>query len=564
MHKFKALIGMLFCAGVFGIGLSAQVCGKPEIVSSSGSGILAGVSRITLTAPEGCKLTYAFNYAEPSTDINDAVESPHVIVPTSDPYQIACRAVAEGMEPSETVVFAIDDFFTAHWADINQFNQQIFIPNTPNNDIIAGPMKITFSGKVAQGEGKGKYWMFVEQDNYRLMLEGDNPWPETFVAGHRLDFIKAKKTSDYAFPSATAERPFPEANETVELSYRTITGYDSANDGYLVSIEDVEYSEGKIADFVVYNKFVGIEPALEDGKRYTIKGIQGNELINSEYKGCIYVLSAEETVTETEKHYTNVSEAFDGAQNGDKVAFDCPLTVIAVTASGTTLIVADAERRCILLDVSPDDFAAVTPGETYVGIKASVGTSGRATLVGSLPVSETQSQIVEPQSIEAAELATSTGTYVSFSAPVALLEETDAEPTSTEAAVTHVYTVAGVNVRHDAISNSLGELYDKAVNNYKAGYEFKHTGVVAIDESGMPEFWPMTIHDDSDNNPTTSIGSVGISGDSSVSVAGGRIIAPSGSRFYDIAGRVVMTDRPACGIYIVKTPAGKSVRVIIK
>lgn len=554
---------MLFCAGVFSVGLSAQVCGKPEIVSSSGSGILAGVSRITLTAPEGCKLTYAFNYAEPSTDFNDAVESPHVIVPTSDPYQIACRAVAEGMEPSETVVFAIYDFFTAHWADINQFNQQIFIPNTPNNDIIAGPMKITFSGKVAQGEGKGKYWMFVEQDNYRLMLEGDNPWPKTFVAGHRLDFIKAKKTSDYAFPSATAERPFPEANETVELSYRTITGYDSANDGYLVSIEDVEYSEGKIADFVVYNKFVGIEPALEDGKRYTIKGIQGNELINGEYKGCIYFLSAEETVTETEKHYTNVKDFIDDAQSGDKVAFDCPLTVIAVDASGTTLIVADAERHCILLDGDIDVLSAVNPGETYVGIKAEVGISGRAALPGELPVPENESMSVEPMSVESDALVANSGSYVSFSAPVALADKAYAEPTSTDAPFTPLYTVAGVNVRHDAIDSSLGELYDKAVKNYKSDYEFKHAGIIV--NTGAPEFWPMTIHDASDKNPTTSIRSIDIiSSESIVSVADGRVIAPAGSRVYDISGREVKAVRPSAGIYIVKTPDGKSVRIMIK
>ena len=282
------------------------------------------------------------------------------------------------------------------------------------------------------------------------MLEKDSPWSGSFVAGRRLDFIKAVKTDVYAFPSATALMPFPEANETVELSYRTLTGYDSANDGYLVCIEDAEYSEGKIADFVVYNKFVGIESALEDGKRYTIKGIQGNESINGEYKGCIYFLSAEETVTETEKHYTNVKDVIDDAQSGDKVAFDCPLTVIAVDASGTTLIVADAERRCILLDANADAISAVTVGETYVGIKAEVGTSGRATLSGELPVSENESMAVEPMAVEGATLVACSSSYVSFSAPVALADKADAEPASTDALFTPLYTVAGVNVRHDA------------------------------------------------------------------------------------------------------------------
>lgn len=558
MHKFTALIGMLFCAGGFGIGLSAQVCDKPVIVSSSGQDMLAGVSRLTLTAPEGCKLTYAFNGASLSTDIAEAVESPVVIYPTVNDYSIACCALAEGMEPSETVTYSMYMNDETKWSNLDEFNH-----SSPVQGLIAGPMRITFSGKVAQGEGKGKYWMFVEQDNYRLMLEKDSPWTSSFVAGRRLDFIKAVKTNDYAFPSATALMPFPEANEPVELSYRTLTGYVSDNDGYLVCIEDAEYSEGKIADFVVYNKFVGIESALEDGKRYTIKGIQGNESINGEYKGCIYILSAEETVTETEKHYTNVKDVIDDAQSGDKVAFDCPLTVIAVAASGTTLIVADAERRCILLDANADAISAVTVGETYVGIRAEIGTSGRATIVGSVPVPEIQSQVVDPKAIEAEELAINTGAYVSFSAPVALVENTDAEPTSTDAPFTPLYTVAGVNVRHDAIDASLGELYDKAVNNYKSDYEFKHTGIMV--NGGTPEFWPMTIHDASDKNPTTSIGSIDIiSSDNIVSVADGRVIAPAGSRVYDISGREVKAVRPSAGIYIVKTPDGKSVRIMIK
>ena len=558
MHKFTALIGMLFCAGVFGVGLSAQVCDKPVIVSSSGQDMLAGVSRLTLTAPEGCKLTYAFNGASPSTDIAEAVESPFVIYPTVNDYSIACCALAEGMEPSEAVTYSMYMNDETKWSNLDEFNH-----SSPVQGIIAGPMKITFSGKVAQGEGKGKYWMFVEQDNYRLMLEKDSPWSGSFVAGRRLDFIKAVKTDVYAFPSATALMPFPEANETVELSYRTLTGYDSANDGYLVCIEDAEYSEGKIADFVVYNKFVGIESALEDGKRYTIKGIQGNESINGEYKGCIYFLSAEETVTETEKHYTNVKDVIDDAQSGDKVAFDCPLTVIAVDASGTTLIVADAERRCILLDANADAISAVTVGETYVGIKAEVGTSGRATLSGELPVSENESMAVEPMAVEGATLVACSSSYVSFSAPVALADKADAEPASTDALFTPLYTVAGVNVRHDAIDASLGELYDKAVKNYKSDYEFKHTGIIV--NTGAPEFWPMTIHDASDKNPTTSIGSIDIiSSESIVGVADGRVIAPAGSRVYDISGREVKAVRPSAGIYIVKTPDGTSVRIMIK
>lgn len=558
MHKFTALIGMLFCAGVFGVGLSAQVCDKPVIVSSSGQDMLAGVSRLTLTAPEGCKLTYAFNGASPSTDIAEAVESPFVIYPTVNDYSIACCALAEGMEPSEAVTYSMYMNDETKWSNLDEFNH-----SSPVQGLISGPMKITFSGKVAQGEGKGKYWMFVEQDNYRLMLEKDSPWSGSFVAGRRLDFIKAVKTDVYAFPSATALMPFPEANETVELSYRTLTGYDSANDGYLVCIEDAEYSEGKIADFVVYNKFVGIESALEDGKRYTIKGIQGNESINGEYKGCIYILSAEETVTETEKHYTNVKDVIDDAQSGDKVAFDCPLTVIAVDASGTTLIVADAERRCILLDGNADAISAVTVGETYVGIKAEVGTSGRAALSGELPVPENDSMSVEPMSVESDALVANSGSYVSFSATVALADKADAEPTSTDALFTPLYTVAGVNVRHDAIDSSLGELYDKAVKNYKSDYEFKHTGIIV--NTGTPEFWPMTIHDASDKNPTTSIGSIDIiSSDNIVSVADGRVIAPAGSRVYDISGREVKAVRPSAGIYIVKTPGGKSVRIMIK
>lgn len=558
MHKFKALIGMLFCAGVFGIGLSAQVCGKPVIVSSSGQDMLAGISRLTLTAPEGCKLTYAFNGASPSTDIAEAVESPVVIYPTVNDYSIACCALAEGMEPSEAVTYSMYMNDETKWSNLDEFNH-----SSPVQGLIAGPMRITFSGKVAQGEGKGKYWMFVEQDNYRLMLEKDSPWSGSFVAGRRLDFIKAVKTNVYAFPSATALMPFPEANETVELSYRTLTGYDSANDGYLVCIEDAEYSEGKIADFVVYNKFVGIESALEDGKRYTIKGIQGNESINGEYKGCIYILSAEETVTETEKHYTNVKDVIDDAQSGDKVAFDCPLTVIAVDASGTTLIVADAERRCILLDGNADAISAVTVGETYVGIKAEVATSGRAALSGELPVPENDSMSVEPMAVEGDALVANSGSYVSFSAPVALADKADAEPASTDAPFTPLYTVAGVNVRHDAIDASLGELYDKAVNNYKSDYEFKHTGIIV--NTGAPEFWPMTIHDASDKNPTTSIGSIDIiSSESIVGVADGRVIAPAGSRVYDISGREVKAVRPSAGIYIVKTPDGKSVRIMIK
>ncbi len=558
MHKFTALIGMLFCAGVFGVGLSAQVCDKPVIVSSSGQDMLAGVSRLTLTAPEGCKLTYAFNGASPSTDIAEAVESPVVIYPTVNDYSIACCALAEGMEPSEAVTYSMYMNDETKWSNLDEFNH-----SSPVQGIIAGPMKITFSGKVAQGEGKGKYWMFVEQDNYRLMLEKDSPWSGSFVAGRRLDFIKAVKTNVYAFPSATALMPFPEANETVELSYRTLTGYDSANDGYLVCIEDAEYSEGKIADFVVYNKFVGIESALEDGKRYTIKGIQGNESINGEYKGCIYFLSAEETVTETEKHYTNVKDVIDDAQSGDKVAFDCPLTVIAVDASSTTLIVADAERHCILLDGDIDVLSAVNPGETYVGIKAEVGTSGRAALSGELPVPENDSMSVEPMSVESDALVANSGSYVSFSATVALADKADAEPTSTDALFTPLYTVAGVNVRHDAIDSSLGELYDKAVKNYKSDYEFKHTGIIV--NTGEPEFWPMTIHDASDKNPTTSIGSIDIiSSDNIVSVADGRVIAPAASRVYDISGREVKAVRPSAGIYIVKTPDGKSVRIMIK
>lgn len=558
MHKFTALIGMLFCAGGFGIGLSAQVCDKPVIVSSSGQDMLAGVSRLTLTAPEGCKLTYAFNGASLSTDIAEAVESPVVIYPTVNDYSIACCALAEGMEPSETVTYSMYMNDETKWSNLDEFNH-----SSPVQGLIAGPMRITFSGKVAQGEGKGKYWMFVEQDNYRLMLEKDSPWTSSFVAGRRLDFIKAVKTNDYAFPSATALMPFPEANEPVELSYRTLTGYVSDNDGYLVCIEDAEYSEGKIADFVVYNKFVGIESALEDGKRYTIKGIQGNESINGEYKGCIYILSAEETVTETEKHYTNVKDVIDDAQSGDKVAFDCPLTVIAVDASGTTLIVADAERHCILLDGDTDVLSVVNTGETYVGIKAEVGTSGRATLSGELPVPENESMAVEPMAVEGDALVANSGSYVSFSAPVAFADKVDAEPTSTDAPFTPLYTVAGVNVRHDAIDASLGELYDNAVRNYKSDYKFKHTGIMV--NGGTPEFWPMTIHDASDKNPTTSIGSIDIiSSDSIVSVADGRVIAPAGSRVYDISGREVKAVRPTSGIYIVKTPDGKSVRIMIK
>lgn len=558
MHKFTALIGMLFCAGGFGIGLSAQVCDKPVIVSSSGQDMLAGVSRLTLTAPEGCKLTYAFNGASLSTDIAEAVESPVVIYPTVNDYSIACCALAEGMEPSETVTYSMYMNDETKWSNLDEFNH-----SSPVQGLIAGPMRITFSGKVAQGEGKGKYWMFVEQDNYRLMLEKDSPWTSSFVAGRRLDFIKAVKTNDYAFPSATALMPFPEANEPVELSYRTLTGYVSDNDGYLVCIEDAEYSEGKIADFVVYNKFVGIESALEDGKRYTIKGIQGNESINGEYKGCIYILSAEETVTETEKHYTNVKDVIDDAQSGDKVAFDCPLTVIAVDASGTTLIVADAERHCILLDGDTDVLSVVNTGETYVGIKAEVGTSGRATLSGELPVPENESMAVEPMAVEGDALVANSGSYVSFSAPVAFADKADAEPTSTDAPFTPLYTVAGVNVRHDAIDASFGELYDNAVRNYKSDYKFKHTGIMV--NGGTPEFWPMTIHDASDKNPTTSIGSIDIiSSDSIVSVADGRVIAPAGSRVYDISGREVKAVRPTSGIYIVKTPDGKSVRIMIK
>lgn len=560
MHKFTALIGMLFCAGGFGIGLSAQVCDKPVIVSSSGQDMLAGVSRLTLTAPEGCKLTYAFNGASPSTDIAEAVESPVVIYPTVNDYSIACCALAEGMEPSETVTYNLYDIYEkGDWANINEFNNSNGVKG-----IVAGPMRITFSGKVAQGEGKGKYWMFVEQGNYRHLFESDIAWPESFVAGHRLDFIKATNTNKYgSFPTATAERPFPEANETVELSYREISAPNNENDGYLICIKDAVYSEGKIAGLLVYDKFEGISSSLEEGKSYTVKGIYGEEFIGSVSVECIYFLSSEETVTETEKHYTNVADALDAAQSGDKVAFDCPLIVIAVDASGTTLIVADAERRCILLDANADAISAVTVGETYVGIRAEIGTSGRATIVGSVPVPEIQSQVVDPKAIEAEELAINTGAYVSFSAPVALVENTDAELTSTEVAFTPAYTISGVNVRHDAIDASLGELYDKAVNNYKSDYEFKHTGIMV--NGGTPEFWPMTIHDASDKNPTTSIGSIDIiSSDNIVSVADGRVIAPAGSRVYDISGREVKAVRPSAGIYIVKTPDGKSVRIMIK
>lgn len=556
MHKFTALIGMLFCAGGFGIGLSAQVCDKPVIVSSSGQDMLAGVSRLTLTAPEGCKLTYAFNGASPSTDIAEAVESPVVIYPTVNDYSIACCALAEGMEPSEAVTYSMYMNDETKWSNLDEFNH-----SSPVQGLIAGPMRITFSGKVAQGEGKGKYWMFVEQDNYRLMLEKDSPWTGSFVAGRRLDFIKAVKTNDYAFPSATALMPFPEANESVELSYREISAPNNENDGYLICIKDAVYSEGKIAGLLVYDKFEGISSSLDEGKSYTVKGIYGEEFIGSVSVECIYFLSAEETVTETEKHYTNVKDVIDDAQSGDKVAFDCPLTVIAVDASGTTLIVADAERHCILLDGDTDVLSVVNTGETYVGIKAEVGTSGRATLSGELPVSENESMSVEPMAIDSDALAANTGSYISFSAPVALADKADAEPTSTYALFTPLYTVAGVNVRHDAIDASLGELYDKAVNNYKSDYEFKHTGIMV--NGGAPEFWPMTIHDASDKNPTTSIGSIDII-DSIVSVADGRVIAPAGSRVYDISGREVKAVRPSAGIYIVKTPDGKSVRIMIK
>lgn len=560
MHKFKALIGMLFCAGVFSVGLSAQVCGKPVIVSSSGQDMLAGVSRLTLTAPEGCKLTYAFNGASPSTDIAEAVESPVVIYPTVNDYSIACCALAEGMEPSEAVTYSLYDIYEkGDWANINEFNNSNGVKG-----IVAGPMRITFSGKVAQGEGKGKYWMFVEQGNYRHLFESDIAWPESFVAGHRLDFIKATNTNKYgSFPTATAERPFPEANETVELSYREISAPNNENDGYLICIKDAVYSEGKIAGLLVFDKFEGINSSLEEGKSYTVKGIYGEEFIGSVSVECIYFLSAEETVAETEKHYTNVKDVIDDAQSGDKVAFDCPLTVIAVDASGTTLIVADAERRCILLDANADAISAVTVGETYVGIKAEVGTSGRAALSGELPVPENESMSVEPMAVEGATLVACSGSYVSFSATVALADKADAEPTSTDAPFTPLYTVAGVNVRHDAIDASLGELYDKAVKNYKSDYEFKHTGIIV--NTGAPEFWPMTIHDASDKNPTTSIGSIDIiSSESIVGVADGRVIAPAGSRVYDISGREVKAVRPSAGIYIVKTPDGKSVRIMIK
>ncbi|MBD5373502.1 MAG: leucine-rich repeat domain-containing protein, partial [Bacteroides sp.] len=65
------------------------------------------------------------------------------------------------------------------------------------------------------------------------------------------------------------------------------------------------------------------------------------------------------------------------------------------------------------------------------------------------------------------------------------------------------------------------------------------------------------------NAVDTAIEGVEVEADVAVSVCGAEIVAPEGSKIFDLKGRAMRATKLPAGVYIVRTPSGKTVKVTI-
>ena len=65
------------------------------------------------------------------------------------------------------------------------------------------------------------------------------------------------------------------------------------------------------------------------------------------------------------------------------------------------------------------------------------------------------------------------------------------------------------------------------------------------------------------NAVETAIEGVEVEADVAVSVCGAEIVAPEGSVIFDLKGRAMRATKLPAGVYIVRTPSGKTVKVTI-